>query len=178
MSSVRLAVAVALSLLTSSAGAEGLSVLGFQLGKTSPDEVTAALSPKGKVSSGSMNYYSRGPMLKVEGRALPVEGLKEAIFIFDAGQHLEAVDMKLDKTRFDTFLKRLKAKYEVVLGAVPPVGDKLVRFHDGTTTIVLTALQMSSDMRVCYIDDDLFARFEADNKKGAIEKEQREAAQF
>jgi len=153
-------------------------VLGFELGTASPDQVAAAVSPKGKVQPSGTNPYSGGPMLKADGSAFSVEGLDEVIFIFDTAQHLKAVVMKMDKSRFDTVFERLKGKYAVVASEVPRVGDKLVRFHEGTTTIELGAAHMSFEMNVRYIDDALLAKFEAASKKEAIEKEKQEASQF
>jgi len=178
MPRVQFAVASVLSLLSTVAWAEGFSVLGFEMGKTSPAQVIEAVGPKGKIHNSGTNPYSGGPMLKAEGAAFPVEGLNQVMFIFDPSEHLQAVVMKMDQARFDSVLNRLKAKYHVVTSDAPPVGNKVVRFHEGTTTIELSALHMSFEMNVRYVNDSLLAKFEADEKKAAAEKEKREASQF
>lgn len=175
----RLVAYVALSLLPgSTVWAGGLAVLGFELGSTSPEQVAAAVSGKGKITGTGSNQFSGGPMMKTDGAAFPVEGLTQVTFIFDPDRHLDGVVMKMDKSRFDVVLERLRAKYKVVSSDVPLVGNRLVKFHDGTTTIDLRAEHMSFEMTVGYIDDALWANLEQGMKKAAAEKEKKEAAEF
>jgi len=174
----RTLLAIALLLLTGSAWAGGVSVLGFEISKTSLDAVKTSVSKKAELTFKGNNRASKGPMYTAPGSAFDIEGLHRVIFVFDDSQTLQCVILTMDKSRFDTVLEHLRAKYTVVASDISPVGRKFVHLHGGTTTIELSAPHMSFEMDVRYLDDAMVEAFDRITSQDKADQDAKEAAKF
>jgi hypothetical protein len=159
-----------------------VSPLGYTLGSANLTTVEKNLRSKTTVKQNGTNRYSGGPMLLAEGAGLGVEGLQEALFIFDNKETLVTVQLTLNKgalgEAFDRTSERLVAKYKLVRKAVPFVGDKYARFEKGDAVIELSAPHLSFAMTVTYMTRSFEQNFKRVSQQDAQDKEKREGGQF
>lgn len=176
-----------LILLPAVALAEGqtttaVSPLGYTLGSAQRADVENSLRRKADVKPNGTNRYSSGPMLLAEGAGLGVDGLQEALFVFDSNETLVCVQLTLNKggfaEEFDRTYARLAAKYPLVKKTVPFVGNKYARFEKGTNIIELDAPHMSFAMTVTYMTRGFEQNFKKVSRQNAQEKEKHEGSQF
>lgn len=159
-----------------------VSPLGYTLGSASRAAVEKSLRGKTAVKPNGTNRYSAGPMLLAEGNGLGVQGLREALFIFDNTETLVALQLSLDKgglaEAFDRTYERLATKYSLKMKRVPFVGSKLARFENGDAVIELDAPHLGFAMTVTYMTRGFENDYKALSKKDTLEKEKREGSQF
>lgn len=162
--------------------ATSVSPLGYALGSASRAAVEKNLHGKTTVKPNGTNRYSAGPMLLAEGTGFGVEGLREALFIFDNKETLVAVQLTLNKgglgEEFDRTYERLAAKYALKMKRVPFVGSKFARFERGDAVIELDAPHLGFAMTVTYMTRGFEKNFKELLKQDAQEKERREGSQF
>lgn len=163
--------------LTLPAFAANVSPLGLEIGTATLPEVKAKIGAQTRFQDGGTNAYSRGKMLKGGGEGLSIEGLQEITFIFDAQDRLDAVLMRMPKSRFKEVYAFLKGKYKVQSERVPFVGDAYARLVQGDSVVEIDAPHLSFEMDVRYISNKLLAAFnqqsvqdEAARKKAQSEK--------
>lgn len=166
-------IALALSLLSTAAFADP-TIFGMELGKMTETELKA----KYNVSSNGTNKYSNGNMYSIPTSSINFSGLKEVTAIFDTNSKLVAVLTTVPKNKFDYLHQTLGGKYKLVSKNIPFVGNKSVKYRDGTTDITLEAPHMSFDMSMNYIRDDLMQAFNSQSQAEARKKQANEASQL
>ena len=102
-------------------------------------------------SETGVNSWSNGIMYQIDTSNIPLEGLKEALAIFNPDGKLVCINMVLNKSRFDEMHKQLRKKYKVVKTKIPFVGDSYAHYKDGKTLIELDAPHLSFDMTLTYM---------------------------
>jgi hypothetical protein len=169
--------AVASTLCAGSALA-GTPVLGFEVGVSTLDQVTDALSKKTQVEERGVNRYSNGPMLKTDGSSYGLEGLNSVVYIFDGQKKLMGVVMNMSKARFKPIYEVLSRKYKVLSQQRPFVGDQFARFASPDGIIELDAPHMSFEMEVSYLRGDLVQEIKEQVEAEKAAKKKNDAAQF
>jgi len=169
-------------LLIPVAQASEVAPFGFPVGKATRSQVQAGLKGKVDLKTLGTNKYSMGPMLSAPGEGLQLDGLNEALFVFDRNETLVAVQMTFDKGfsfgRFGKLYEYLRNKYPVTRQSIPHVGDSWAHFRQGDIIIELDAPHMGFNVTVLYMTRDFEKRFRTvlnEERKG---KKQREASQF
>jgi hypothetical protein len=160
----------------------GTRVLGFEIGVTTVDQLKQHLSRNVKVESLGVNKYSGGAMLKTDGDAYDIDGLKSVVYIFDDERKLAGVLMDIGKHRFDAVFQFLNEKYKLVSHEAHPTRGRTARFRPAEsymdTYIDLDASQLGSSMEVRYIRSDLMYIFSARNKAEADARRNAESSKF
>jgi hypothetical protein len=157
--------------------AGGVNPLGFGIGQSTRSEVESSLRKRTRTEDVGVNRYSGGRMLRADGD-LGVEGLNHALFIFDTEDRLAGVILDMGKHRFDAIYQYLVSKYPMVEKRIPFVGDKRATFHEGNTSIEISAPHLGFGMEVTYLRDDLLQRFRAQTQVEAEAKKTAEQIQF
>jgi hypothetical protein len=147
---------------------------GLQIGQTTIKEV----QNKFKVKYAGINKYSQGKMFYLNPKDLNFDGLEEVLLIFSKDKKLLAVLLQIQKSRFDDIFNLLNSKYKLLNKRIPFVGNKEAKFINGNTEIILYAPHMSFDMKLYYIDKDLWKIYKQTQQKEQIQKEKREASQL
>ena len=86
-----------------------------------------------KVRSTDMgiNSWSKGVMRGIPVEELNIEGLKDAVAIFNEDNILVGLLLTFNKSKFDSLNAMAKQNYQTVSSQIPYVGDKLVKYKDG-----------------------------------------------
>jgi hypothetical protein len=174
---LRLSLAI-LAIVCSTLAQAGTTVLGFEIGVTTLDQLKRDLAKKTKLQSQGTNKYTGGEMIKTAGNGYDIEGLNGVLYIFDDQKKLSAVIMDMGKYRFDSIFQFLSSKYKVVEQRRQFVGDQYARFKPNDATIEIEAPHLSFVMEVRYIRNDLMQKFIAINEAEAAAKKKSEAAKF
>jgi hypothetical protein len=172
-----IALATSASLLAIPAQA-GTPVLGFEVGVSTVDQVTATLAKNTKVTNEGVNKWSAGPMLKTDGTSYEIEGLNSVQYIFDDQKKLMGVLMNMGKDRFDTVFQFLSGKYKVQTQQRPFVGNQFARFKTPDSVIEIDAPHMSFQMEVRYLRNDLLQKFNTQSQAEAATKKKNETSKF
>ncbi len=151
--------------------------LGLAIGTAALKQVKAKYVAHDLKRTGT-NAYSNGPMFKLNGKGLGIEGLQAALFIFDKHKTLTAVQLTLHRDRFDKVMGHLQRKYKLVSQAIPFVGNKSARFTHGETVIELDAPHLSFKMTATYMTIAFEKAFRAGAKRKREQRQQKEGAQF
>lgn len=165
-----------------SAAEEAVAPLGFAIGKATRKEVENGLRGKTNIKNLGINRYSGGAMLTAPGRGLGVEGLRDALFLFDEKDTLTGVILELDKggfnSQFDRIYEYLASKYPLVEKRLPAVGNRYARFRQGRVVIELEARHMSFTMDLTYLTEELEKRYRSMKSKESEQKRSQERGQF
>jgi hypothetical protein len=151
--------------------------LGLPIGVATLKQVKAKYPSRDLKQTGA-NAYSNGPMFKLNGKGLQIEGLQAVLFIFDKNKILTAVQLTLHRDRFDVIMGHLQRKYALVNKTVPFVGNKAARFAHGDSVIELNAPHLSFQMTATYMTKTFEKAFRAGAKRKQEQRRQREGAQF
>lgn len=161
--------------------------LGLEIGVATLAQVQKEVGSISKLADGGINLYSGGKMLTGSGKGLGVDGLNEISFIFDQGDLLAAVVMKLPKAEGMNDLKNgfykktvnaLAAKYKLIERREPFVGDAYAMFSQGNSIIELEAPHMGFGMVLRYITKDLRARYNKQSSDDQATKRRNQASKF
>ena len=134
--------------ILSSVAIADATVLGLKMGEASVTDVKNKYSG----SETGVNSWSNGIMYQIDTSNIPLEGLKEALAIFNPDGKLVCINMVLNKSRFDEMHKQLRKKYKVVKTQIPFVGYSYAHYKDGKTLIIeLDAPHLSFDMTLTYM---------------------------
>ena len=147
------------------------SVLGLEMGKST----VSALKNKFEVESQGINQWSRGEMYSIDTAGIPIDGIKNALAIFNTDGKLDCVLLTIQKHRFDELSSSLQKKYKVTKKVKPFVGDSYVHFKDGNTLIELDAPHMSFAMTLIYMQEDFKKSFKTGVKAEEDQKRQAES---
>lgn len=150
------------------------TVFNMELGKTSENEVKEMYS----VVAAGKNYYSNGNFYNIPTHQIDFDGLKNVQVIFDNKGVLVAVLTNLHKSKFDYLNSILSKKYKLVKKEIPFVGNKLVKFRDGGTEIILDAPHLSFEMDMLYIRSDFFKKYQQKSTQDKNSKKNSEASQL
>ena len=155
----------------------GTKALGFELGVSKLVDVNRILTNQTKVIDNGINNYSRGRMLKTNGKGYSIEGLKSVVYIFDNQEKLSGIIMNMEKYKFDDVYDAVSKKYNLVSEQRPFVGDQYAKFKTKDATIEIDAPHLSFEMDVRYLRDDLlnaYTKISQINNKAKKEKESRQ----
>ena len=96
-------------------------MLGFQLGKSTYNEVRAKLPDEVKVEQddGVPDTFYGGPTFFTSGTGYGIDGLKVVHFCFDKKQTLAHVGMNIEDRSFNDIKKILSSNYEYVRSEYP-----------------------------------------------------------
>ena len=147
------------------------TVLGLKMGEASVTDVKNKYSG----SETGVNSWSNGIMYQIDTSNIPLEGLKEALAIFNPDGKLVCINMVLNKSRFDEMHKQLRKKYKVVKTQIPFVGDSYAHYKDGKTLIELDAPHLSFDMTLTYMQKTFKDAYLSGLKKQNEAKKKEEA---
>jgi len=142
------------------------SPLGIQIGSTS----ASTFLKKFKAKYTGINKYSMGKMYEVSKDNLNMDGIRDALIIFDKDEKAVGVILTGSKNYFDYYNNILKGKYSLVKSNIPFVGDKYAEYKDGNTSISIKAPHMSFDMEIYYIHKSLNDAFERVTKQEEQQK--------
>lgn len=131
---------------------EAAQVLGYTFGASTHAEVESSLRERGgQPLDRGISAHANGPMLRAgTPRNLGIEGLQDALMIFNERRILTAAQLKLPKHRYDAIVAALKAKYPLLREQRPHVGNRAAEFRSGDVLITVDAPHMSFDMTVSY----------------------------
>jgi hypothetical protein len=155
-----------------------VSVLGFELDRSTAEQVRSALGKNTKIDDEGVNAYTGGLQFTTDGTGYQIEGLSEVSYIFDKERRLAGVVMQLDKHRFDDVFKMLAAKYKVTAERRPFVGNRFAEFKPKGATIQLSAPHMSFKMQAVYVRNDLHQAFNLKTAQEAQNKQAIERSKF
>lgn len=156
----------------------GVTVLGFEMGVSTSEQVKTTLSTRTKVEELGLNRFSGGPALRTDGTTYDVETLSKVIYIFDDRKRLAGVLMTMNKSRYEAVHQFLDAKYKLVSETRPFVGTQTSRFKAADTTIDMDAPHLGFEMEIRYLNDDLLKRFNAQIQLEADAKRRQESGKF
>ena len=156
----------------------GTKALGFEIGVSTLEEVTANLKAQTRVEDAGINSYSSGRMLRTSGAGFSIDGLQRVTFVFDDKNKLAAILMMIGKHRFDPVLKSLSTKYKVSSKQIPLVGNKFASFKTSDSVIELDAPHLSSEMELRYVKIELMNKFVRQSQQEKNEKKIRENSQL
>jgi hypothetical protein len=189
MSNNRKRIAILVAMMVLLCGGQAMSqtkVLGFQLGKSTYNEVKAKL-PKGvKITSddGKPGSYG-GPELATKGTGYDINGLQSVEFDFDKKRTLAKVQMIMEEHRIKDITKILTSKYQPVRSQYPDAFRLFKANHD----FVMLYSPWGNSFMVDYMTDTVYRQHmleirktEEDKKKrlerAAEEEEEEEEAKF
>lgn len=167
-------VSIALGLLVSAAAWADPSPFGLEIGKATITQMQS----KYKAEFNGYNHYSNGKMFKLETGQLGLNGLTDALAIFDTSEKLVAVLLTLPKHRFDAMFSSLNSKYVLQSKQIPFVGNKKAVWKDGKTEVTLDAPHMSFDMSLNYINQAFYKRYLNQSSKEREQAKQKESSQL
>lgn len=140
-------VCILLILLASGAAVANPAPFGLELGRTTQGEagVRYLLHPAG------LNALTLGEQFELDGRQLPVAGLKKVRLIFGVDRRLLAVVADVAPDRYAALYALLAGKYRPVATAHPGEEDRFARFLDGDSEIILSAPSGGADLKLSYV---------------------------
>ncbi|WP_075881800.1 hypothetical protein [Vreelandella massiliensis] len=168
---------VALALVPMMAQA-GPGPFGLSVGETTLEEARTELSGKTSLQSKGINKWSNGPMIASAGTGLGLDGLQEALFIFDQDNTLTSVVLSLHKNRYNDLRQMLANQYPMVGEQAPFVGNKVATFREDGVTIEANAPHMSFTMTLSYHSEDFSRQYQLGMEQQRQEKAQRESSQL
>lgn len=149
------------------------TVFGMTLGKSTLDDFKKEypLAVKKEVFGLTDEVIYSVPINEIN-----FDGLKSEHVIFNQGNKLTAIILKIDKRRFDEIHALLSKKYKVSKKDVPFVGDRFVKYKSGEDVIGLNSPHLSFEMTLVYAERkfmDVFHQreIEENRKKDADEFE-------
>lgn len=125
-----------------------------------------------------INRWSGGPMYRVNGKRIPLQGAKQAVFIFDSDDRLSATLITLRKNRFTHIRKLLDAQYRKVSETIPHVGNRHVRWESDDVVIELDSPHMSFEMELGYHTAAFLQLFEQGQRDHQASQRQQELDQL
>jgi hypothetical protein len=156
----------------------GPGPFGLFVGETTLEEARASLSGKTVVEDKGKNRWSEGPMLSSRGAGLGLDGLQEAIFIFDDESTLASVILTLHKNRYSDLRQMLANQYTLIDEQAPFVGNKKATFREDGITIEADAPHMGFRMTLSYQTEAFSRQLQQGIAKERQEKAQRESSQL
>ena len=162
-------------LLAVSSSAWATGPFGLSVHASTPEQLHERFP--GAASKG-INRWSQGPMFEVPGHRLPLEGARDALFIFSADERLDAVVITMNKNRFNAVRGLLDERYRQTRAQVPFVGDAFVAWREQDVIIELDSPHLGFQMTLSYKSSEFVARFEAGRRAEAEARRQREADQL
>jgi hypothetical protein len=163
-----------LILLASGAATADPAPFGLELGSTTQGEagVRYLLHPAG------LNALTLGEQFELDGRQLPVAGLKTVTLVFGVDRRLLAVVADVAPDRYAALYALLAGKYRPVASAGPGNGDRFARFLDGDSEIVLTGPSGGADLKLSYVHRRFSKMVQERRGRAAEERRSGEAAQL
>lgn len=150
-----------------------ISPFGLKLGEATPAELQAQLGPKVTLEDRGVNEDSGGREFVANkgplglGIGLGIDGLKGVRFRFDPRGRLVAVDMMVEKDRFNELVGIVESKYGApVQRSVPEVGDKFARFAGQNGTVIVQSRHLATVANVNYATKE-YERFMRDKQAKA-----------
>ena len=161
--------AVLCSVYTSSFAAEPF---GLKIGEMKFSE----FQKKVRSTDMGINSWSKGVMRGIPVEELNIEGLKDAVAIFNEDNILVGLLLTFNKSKFDSLNAMAKQNYQTVSSQIPYVGDKFVKYKDGDTEIRLDSIHMSFDMSMVFLDKSLVDAHKKGVKQQSKKKQEKENA--
>lgn len=156
----------------------GPGPFGLSVGETTMEEARTELSGKTSLQSKGINKWSNGPMLSSAGAGLGLDGLQEALFIFDQENTLTSVVLSLHKNRYEDMRQMLGNQYPLIDEQAPFVGNKIATFREEGVTIEAKSPHMSFTMTLSYLSEDFSRQYQLAKEQEQQEKAQRESSQL
>src|SRR5699024_4242314 len=174
---VRTITAVMIALLSCSVAAndEGVGPFSLPLASSTPGDLSARFPTAREMG---LNTWSGGPMYRVEGSALPLDGATSAVFIFDQDDRLDATLINLRKSRFEVIKDLLDTRYQRTSSREPFVGNTSVRCDAYDIVITLEAPHMSFEMELGYHTSKFLRLFRQGSEARQQEHRQAERSQL
>lgn len=154
------------------------SPLGFAVGQADLKRVRKELSKKTAVHNAGINFYTKGPMLEVDGGNLGIKRLKRVRFIFDTDKRLVVVLMTFHQGGFDATYSHLASKHTLVSKKIPFVGDKEAKFKNGNVSIVLESPHLGFETNLVYMTQDFKKHFLRKSKDDSRQEKRLERSNF
>ena len=130
--------------------------LGFEINKANYNEVKKTYQGQ----ETGINKFSNGPMYKVSGRNIDMDGLKEVVFTFNQQGILQYVQLTFNnKNKFDELANQLATQYKMTTKQRPHVGNRYAEFKNGNSTIMLEAPHMSFDTTLTYLSNNFLSAY-------------------
>lgn len=162
-------------LLSSMAWAENASPLGLEVGVATLAQVQKQIGAQTRLNPTGTNKYSGGKMLKADGAALNVDGIKNVTFIFDTADVLVGVLVAMPKDP-KSLVKTFSGKYKLVNNKVDNfMNYGSAQFSKGDTVIDIDAPHLSFDMEVRYLSNRLRDAFMQQSNAETAAKQKRKA---
>ena len=156
----------------------GPGPFGLSVGQTTLEEARESLSGKTAVQDKGINRWSNGPMLSSRGAGLGLDGLQEALLIFDQENILTSVVLTLHKNRYTDLRAMLANQYTLIDEQAPFVGNKVATFREDGVTIEANSPHMSFSMLLSYQTEAFMRQHQQGVAKDQQEKAQRESSQL
>jgi len=156
----------------------GVGPFGLSVGTTSLDEARAQLSAQTRLEALGENRWTNGPMFKSSGAGLGLNGLQEALFIFDTDATLAGVILYLNKNRYQDFKGMLSEQYQLISDQAPFVGNQLATFRQDDVTIEAEAPHMSFQMEIRYLHRSLIEAYNQGSQREQQEQRRQESSQL
>ena len=136
-----------LLLLGATAALAGPAPFGLELGQTTQGQAGTRypLRPVG------INALTLGEQFDLDGRLLPVAGLKTVRLIFGPDRRLLGVIAVFAPERYADVRAELAAKYRQVPSAAPAAAGQYDRFTDGDSEIALSKPSGAPSIKLDYI---------------------------
>ena len=166
--------ALAATLLPVALVAAATSPLGFTLGQTTLDEVDRSL-PGDKLKVLGIGGTTKSTRLVIDPAPFDLDGLENAVLVFDPEHRLVGVVLTMAKDRFRDLLVDLHAEYSVDRESIDHVtqnGDAL--FRSGDDWIHLEVLPLSFSLKLTYATDELWCETVQTIEKDKARKRQQD----
>lgn len=163
-----------LILLASGAATADPAPFGLELGIITQGQagIRYPLRPVG------INALTLGEQFDLDGRLLPVAGLKQVRLIFGQDRLLLAVVAHGVRERYDALYRSLTCKYRAAEPSGSVGGERHARFIDGNCEITLVVPPGGDDLELSYIHRRLWEEIAARQERAVVEWRSREAPQL
>jgi hypothetical protein len=156
----------------------GVKVMDVEVGVTTIETLKTTVGTKVKLMEAGISSWTGGSMLRADGDAFDIEGLKAVLYIFDDQKRLSALVMTMDKSRFDAVYKFIASKYKLTSEQRPFVGNSTAKFAAPDTNIEMDAPHMSFEMEVKYLSHSFVKNFQTKSQAASAAKQKKEQSQF
>ncbi len=151
--------------VTSSCFAANAGLFGQEVGVAKCHDSMKVLSSSVKFELSGVSKYSNGNMYEGNAANLGLSGAKTILFVCEKDDTLSAIQLVINKDYFNDYQKMLKAKYKQVKLINPSVGDKLARYTQGNSAVLLIAPHLSFDMKLSYATNKFWKDMETTNNQ-------------
>lgn len=143
--------------------AKNAAPFGQEIGVTKCSDVFKNLSNKASFTKGVTNQETDVTTYIADAKNLGLAGAKTIIVGCDNSDTLTVVDMEINDNiskNFNNYTNTLKSKYKLIQLSNPKSGDKLAKFSQGTSKVLLFTTLAENSMHIIYITNSALSKLD------------------